>query len=78
MAALVAAAPDDALWKPAHRGVLMATRDPKPRSRLLAIAALAAVVDRLQEEYLVLLPEVGWCTLNLGLKALGFSSQTAI
>jgi hypothetical protein len=37
--------------------VLIATRDGKPRSRLIAIAALSAVVDRLQEEYLVLLPE---------------------
>ena len=37
--------------------MLIATRDGKPRSRLIAIAALSAVVDRLQEEYLVLLPE---------------------
>jgi U3 small nucleolar RNA-associated protein 10 len=57
VAALIAAAPDDALWKPAHRGVLLATRDAAPRSRLIAIAALSAVVDRLQEEYLALLPE---------------------
>jgi U3 small nucleolar RNA-associated protein 10 len=59
VAALVAAAPDDALWKPAHRGVLLATRDSAPRARLIAVAALSAVVDRLQEEYLALLPEVG-------------------
>ena len=57
VAALVAAAPDDALWKPAHRSVLIATRDGSPRARLVAIAALGAVVDKLREEYLALLPE---------------------
>ena len=57
VAAMVAAAPDDALWKPAHRGVLLATRDGKTRARLLALAALGAIVDALEEEYLALLPE---------------------
>ena len=37
--AMVAAAPDDALWKPAHRGVLMATREASARARLVAAAA---------------------------------------
>ena len=32
VAALIAAAPDDALWKPAHRGALQATRDAAPRA----------------------------------------------
>ena len=54
---MVAAAPDYALWKPAHRGVLLATRDGKTRARLLALAALGAIVDALEEEYLALLPE---------------------
>ena len=55
--AMVAAAPDDALWKPAHRGVLMATREASARARLVAVAALDAVADALREEYLALLPE---------------------
>jgi len=57
VAAMIASAPDDALWKPAHRGVLLATREGVARTRLVALAALGAVVDKLQEEYLALLPE---------------------
>ena len=57
VAAMIASAPDDALWKPAHRGVLLATREGTARTRLVALAALGAVVDKLQEEYLALLPE---------------------
>ena len=57
VAALIAAAPDDALWKPAHRGALQATRDAAPRARRVAVAALAATTARLQEEFLTLLPE---------------------
>ena len=57
VAAMIASAPDDALWKPAHRGVLLATREGVARSRLVALAALSAVVDKLREEYLALLPE---------------------
>ena len=57
VAAMVAAAPDDALWRPAHRGVLQATRDKSPRARLVALAALEGVVGKLEEEYLALLPE---------------------
>ena len=57
VAAMIASAPDDALWKPAHRGVLLATREGSARSRLVALAALSAVVDKLREEYLALLPE---------------------
>ena len=57
IAALIAAAPDDALWKPAHRGALQATRDAAPRARRVAVAALAATTARLEEEFLTLLPE---------------------
>jgi len=57
VSAMVAAAPDDALWRPAHRGVLQATRDASPRARLVALAALEGVVSKLEEEYLALLPE---------------------
>ena len=57
VAALIAAAPDDALWKPAHRGALQATRDAAPRARRVAVAALAATTARLEEEFLTLLPE---------------------
>ena len=51
VAAMIASAPDDALWKPAHRGVLLATREGVARTRLVALAALGAVVDKLQEEW---------------------------
>ena len=34
IAALIAAAPDDALWKPAHRGALQATARPRARARV--------------------------------------------
>ena len=37
--------------------LLLATRDGKTRARLLALAALGAIVDALEEEYLALLPE---------------------
>ena len=57
VAALIAAAPDDTLWKPAHRGALQATRDASPRARRVAVAALAATTAKLQEEFLTLLPE---------------------
>jgi U3 small nucleolar RNA-associated protein 10 len=57
VAALIAAAPDDTLWKPAHRGTLQATRDASPRARRVAVAALAATTARLEEEFLTLLPE---------------------
>mgnify|MGYP002176149975 FL=1 len=57
IAQLIASAPDDTLWKPAHRGVLLATRDPAPRARRVALAALLETTNKLQEEYLVLLPE---------------------
>ena len=57
VAALIAAAPDDTLWKPAHRGTLLATRDASPRARRVAVAALAATTAKLEEEFLTLLPE---------------------
>lgn len=54
---LLAAAPDDAHWKPLHRAILMVGRDKKMRSRYLTIKTIDQVVDKLQEEYLALLPE---------------------
>lgn len=47
----------DALWRALNRGVLMATRQASVRPRRLGVAVVAALVDRLAEEYLVLLPE---------------------
>lgn len=46
----------DAALKPQ---VLMATRSPSARTRALALEVVAALVDRLREEYMTLLPEVG-------------------
>lgn len=43
------------LWQ-----VLMTTRTGNVRTRCLALEVLAHLVDRLREEYLVLLPEVRW------------------
>ena len=56
-ASLLAAAPDDAHWKPLHRAVLMCSRDSKIRTRVLSIMTIEQIVDKLQEEYLQLLPE---------------------
>ena len=56
-ASLLAAAPDDAHWKPLHRAILMCGRDDKIRTRALTVKTMELVVDKLQEEYLVLLPE---------------------
>ena len=47
----------DVLWKQLNSSVLMCTRSDKPRARRLALNTLAFLVDRLKEEYLVLLPE---------------------
>lgn len=56
-ASLLAAAPDDAHWKPLHRAILMCGRDDAARTRVLVVKTMNLVVDKLQEEYLVLLPE---------------------
>ncbi|KAG2433890.1 hypothetical protein HXX76_008243 [Chlamydomonas incerta] len=55
--ALAVAANTDALWKPLNHGALMITRSSEPRVRALALEVVAQLVDRLREEYLVLLPE---------------------
>ncbi|KAG2446493.1 hypothetical protein HYH02_008484 [Chlamydomonas schloesseri] len=55
--ALAVAANNDALWKPLNHGALMLTRSSEPRVRALALEVVAQLVDRLREEYLVLLPE---------------------
>lgn len=56
-ASLLAAAPDDAHWKPLHRAILMCGRADAARARVLVVKTMNLVVDKLQEEYLVLLPE---------------------
>ncbi|GIL74166.1 hypothetical protein Vretimale_4805 [Volvox reticuliferus] len=55
--AMAVAANSDALWKPLNHATLMLTRNSLPRVRALALEAVAQLVDRLREEYLVLLPE---------------------
>jgi U3 small nucleolar RNA-associated protein 10 len=54
---LLVAAPDDAHWKPLHRAILMAGRDKKIQTRFFCVRTIEQVVDKLQEEYLTLLPE---------------------
>ncbi len=49
----------DVFWKPLNHRVLMSTRGGSSvRTRLLALEVVANLVERLREEYLVLLPEV--------------------
>ncbi|CAG9463898.1 unnamed protein product [Pedinophyceae sp. YPF-701] len=57
LAQLAVTAGSDVVWKPLHQQVLMATRSPSARTKLLALAALGQLVQRVREEYLVLLPE---------------------
>jgi len=54
---LAVTANSDVVWKPLNHRVLMATRSPALRPRLLALEVLVQVVERLREEYLPLLPE---------------------
>ncbi|KAL6765337.1 NUC211 domain-containing protein [Haematococcus lacustris] len=54
---LAVAANSDEHWKPLNRQVLMTTRSGSPRSCCLALEVVAHLVERLREEYLVLLPE---------------------
>lgn len=54
---LAMATNSDVHWKPLNHKVLMATRSPSARTRCLALEVVASLVDRLREEYLVLLPE---------------------
>ncbi|PNH06163.1 hypothetical protein TSOC_007476 [Tetrabaena socialis] len=55
--AMAVAANSDALWKPLNHAALMLTRSGSPRTRALALEVAAQLVERLREEYLVLLPE---------------------
>ncbi len=55
---LAVAANSDVHWKPLNHQVLMTTRNGNVRTRCLALEVVAHMVDRLREEYLVLLPEV--------------------
>ncbi|KXZ53244.1 hypothetical protein GPECTOR_7g1138 [Gonium pectorale] len=55
--ALAVAANSDVLWKPLNHAALMLTRSASVRVRALALEVVAQLVDRLREEYLVLLPE---------------------
>ena len=49
----------DVFWKPLNHRVLMCTRgSASVRTRLLALEVVVQLVERLREEYLVLLPEV--------------------
>ncbi|KAL4421861.1 hypothetical protein ABPG77_001343 [Micractinium sp. CCAP 211/92] len=57
LAQLGVTAGSDALWKPLNHQVLMMTRSLEPRTRLLALEAVAQLAGRLSEEYLALLPE---------------------
>ncbi|KAL4423978.1 hypothetical protein ABPG75_001279 [Micractinium tetrahymenae] len=57
LAQLGVTAGSDAQWKPLNHQVLMMTRSLEPRTRLLALEAVAQLVGRLSEEYLALLPE---------------------
>ncbi|CAD7698067.1 unnamed protein product [Ostreobium quekettii] len=47
----------DAMWKPLNRKVLVTARKGGRRTRLLALAVLHELVDRLKDEYLPLVPE---------------------
>lgn len=47
----------DALWKPLHHQVLLASRSDAPKERRRALEVVAQLVERLGEEYVVLVPE---------------------
>lgn len=54
---LAVTAGNDAYWKPLNHQALMATRSASIRTRCLGLEVVAQMVERLREEYLVLLPE---------------------
>eukprot|EP00850_Spirogloea_muscicola_P003773 SM000015S01273 [mRNA] locus=s15:967909:985221:- [translate_table: standard] len=54
---LALAAGSDVQWKALNYQVLMCSRDDKRRSKLLAVRAVLLLVEKLKEEYLVLVPE---------------------
>eukprot|EP00798_Chlamydomonas_sp_ICE-L_P013554 gene13554-19425_t len=57
LAQMAVDANSDALWKPLNHQVLMMTRSASVRTKVLSLEVVAQLVDRLREEYLVLLPE---------------------
>mmetsp|Transcript_5509 Transcript_5509/g.34070 ORF Transcript_5509/g.34070 Transcript_5509/m.34070 type:complete len:161 (-) Transcript_5509:1387-1869(-) len=48
---------DDSLWKPMNHKLLMHTRNERAHTRFLALKSIKKMVERLQEEYLIFLPE---------------------
>ena len=57
LAQMAVAASDDYLWKSLHYQLLMKTRNNSPHVRLASMSALSALVEKLGEDYLALLPE---------------------
>ncbi|XP_075452512.1 HEAT repeat-containing protein 1 [Ascaphus truei] len=48
---------DDSLWKPLNYQILLKMRHPSPKVRFAALLALVDLVEKLRENYMVLLPE---------------------
>ena len=57
LAQMAVAASDDYLWKALHYQLLLKMRSNSPHVRLGSISALSALVEKLGEDYLALLPE---------------------
>lgn len=57
LAQMAVAASDDYLWKSLHYQLLLKMRSNAPSVRLGALSALSALVEKLGEDYLALLPE---------------------
>ena len=57
LAQLAVAASDDYLWKTLHYQLLLKSRNNSPHVRLASLSALSALVEKLGEDYLALLPE---------------------
>lgn len=57
LAQMAVAASDDYLWKALHYQLLLKTRSNSPHVRLGSLSALSALVEKLGEDYLALLPE---------------------
>lgn len=48
---------EDSLWKPMNHKLLMHTRSEHAQTRFIALKVIKKMVERLQEEYLIFLPE---------------------
>eukprot|EP00894_Picocystis_sp_ML_P003529 jgi/Pico_ML_1/54046/g4475.t1 len=48
---------EDSLWKPMNHKLLMHTRSEHAQARFIALKVIKKMVERLQEEYLIFLPE---------------------